>query len=450
MWYSPRLYSHLFFKRKTRFKTCFTMVTTLSQDCANWRSRLFAVDANIAMGYPRPIYFASTDSGHQLCSVTTQELPMLAPGSSAHSVCITTPLRVSAARLHQSLGQELTRAVQGRCQVLRLFSYLPEDLSGSVERGFFVVDPESCASVHAKLETLLREYMRDIRFCSYRATTGGEIWQSLWDLNEPAKEIDKSQVVRVTAPSLSPMVINIKRSAVFYKLDDACSVLQECSLVIPEATYILNLLEKKAKPKGNFPVIVIEGLDATGKSTLTESLKVSLKAALLKSPPDCIAQWRKTFDDEPSLLRRAYYALGNYIGAAGIAEASQRSPVIVDRYWHSTAAYSIATEIGGGMDNLPEIHHDVYQWPGDLLKPDLVILLTVCDEERILRMRKRGLAETMEEKELAANSMFRQKVEESYKRMENPGCVVVDASAPKEAVLKKVLSVIYKHCALSP
>lgn len=82
---------------------------------------------------------------------------------------------------------------------------------------------------------------------------------------------------------------------------------------------------------------------------------------------------------------------------------------MVYRFWHSTAAYAIATEMGGGIHNLPDAHHDVYHWPDDLLRPDLVILLTVCDEERIRRIHKRGLQETKEEKELEVNSVFRQK-----------------------------------------
>ncbi|CAJ0939654.1 unnamed protein product [Ranitomeya imitator] len=252
----------------------------------------------------------------------------------------------------------------------------------------------------------------------------------------------------------------------------------------------------------------------SGKSTLTESLKSQLNAMLLKSPPDSINQWRKIFDSESSLIKRAYYAIGNYIGAAEIAKASITSPVIVDRFWHSTAAYAIATEVGGGICNLPDAHHDVYHWPQDLLQPDLVILLTVSDEERIRRIRKRGLEETKEEKELEDNSIFRQnpasflfrslslplgkpaahphgsrhgaekaperavcpaltlfwvpypplqwqekkdqdtvkegriRVEEVYKRMENPRCVIIDAGPSMENVLQEALSAIKKHCDL--
>lgn len=68
-----------------------------------------------------------------------------------------------------------------------------------------------------------------------------------------------------------------------------------------------------------------------GKTTVTQSVSDSLKAALLKSPPACISQWRKIFDDEPTIIRRAFYSLGNYIVASEIAKESTKSPVIVDR-----------------------------------------------------------------------------------------------------------------------
>jgi UMP-CMP kinase 2 len=63
---------------------------------------------------------------------------------------------------------------------------------------------------------------------------------------------------------------------------------------------------------------------------------------------------------------------------------------LVLRYWHSTASYAIATEVSGGLQHLPPVHHPVYQWPGDLLKPDLVLLLTVNPEERAQRLQGRG------------------------------------------------------------
>uniref|UniRef100_A0A8C9QKT1 Uncharacterized protein n=1 Tax=Spermophilus dauricus TaxID=99837 RepID=A0A8C9QKT1_SPEDA len=63
-------------------------------------------------------------------------------------------------------------------------------------------------------------------------------------------------------------------------------------------------------------------------------------------------------------------------------------------------------------------------------------------EERAQRLRDRGLEQTREEAELEANSVFRQKVEASYRRMENPGCLEVDASPSREKVLQTVLGLI--------
>ncbi|XP_072782122.1 UMP-CMP kinase 2, mitochondrial [Taeniopygia guttata] len=225
--------------------------------------------------------------------------------------------------------------------------------------------------------------------------------------------------------------------------------LRQCAERIPEAEAVLDLLEKcpEHQKKGSFPVIVFEGLDATGKTTVTQAVKDALNGILLRSPPACISQWRTVFDDEPTPIKRAFYAAGNYILASEIAKASTQAPVIIDRYWHSTAAYAIATETSGKVQDLPPAQDEVYQWPEDLLKPDLVLLLTVDPEERVRRLQHRGLEKTKEEAELEANSLFRQSVEESYKRMVNPVCQEVDASPSKEEVLKTVLQLIKKHCA---
>ncbi|XP_019501817.1 PREDICTED: UMP-CMP kinase 2, mitochondrial [Hipposideros armiger] len=225
-------------------------------------------------------------------------------------------------------------------------------------------------------------------------------------------------------------------------------VVLQCTPFIPEARAMLDLVDQCPEhvQKGKFPVIVIEGLDATGKTTVTQSVADSLKAVLLKSPPDCVSQWRKLFDDEPTIIRRAFYSLGNYIVASEIAKESTKSPVIVDRYWHSTATYAIATEVSGGVQHLPPAHHPIYQWPTDLLRPDLVLLLTVSPEERMKRIQARGIDRTREEAELEANSIFRQKVEVSYQRMEMPACLVVDASPSREEVLRAVLSLIQDNC----
>ena len=68
-----------------------------------------------------------------------------------------------------------------------------------------------------------------------------------------------------------------------------------------------------------------------GKSTLCKKLSESLNASLLGTPPSCLRDLRPKFDAYPSLIRRAFYTLGNYIAAQEMAVASQSGPVVVDR-----------------------------------------------------------------------------------------------------------------------
>ncbi|XP_072490389.1 UMP-CMP kinase 2, mitochondrial [Notamacropus eugenii] len=380
---------------------------------------------------------------------------LLAPGRS-YSLCV--PIapgsgykgRIRAARLHHQLLQQLSRDPFQKCQLRRLLSYSPNNSEGSPEKGFILWDPQDCLQIQRALEGLLvaceppRPHLG-----MFDADHSGLLWQKLWELPERlGEERVKFRVVPAVEPPLHPLVPDLPMSVVFPSLEKTRKVFEECTSLIPEAQEVLNLVDKCPKnvQKGKFPVIVIEGLDATGKTTVTQKVSKALNAVFLKSPPNCVTQWRKIFDDQPTIIRRAYYSLGNYIVASEIAKASTQTPVIIDRYWHSTAAYAIATEISGLPHYLPPAHHSVYQWPKDLLKPDLVLLLTVNPEARIQRIQGRGMHKTKEETELEINKLFREKVEIAYQRMENPTCHIVDANADREEVIQNVLGLIKKYC----
>uniref|UniRef100_A0A8D2DN73 UMP-CMP kinase 2, mitochondrial n=1 Tax=Sciurus vulgaris TaxID=55149 RepID=A0A8D2DN73_SCIVU len=377
---------------------------------------------------------------------------LLGPPGRSYSLCVPVAAgdgcgaRVRAARVHQSLQHQLRRGPFQRCQLHRLLGYCPGGQAEGVQRGFLLRDPSEGQDTRRALLELLSRCQEAARphLGEFEADSQGVLWQRAWVLQESRQlQVGCARVLPIPEPPLHPAVPHLLSSAVFRDLDAARAVLETCTS-IPEAQAVLDLVDQcpRQVQKGKFPVIVIEGLDATGKTTVTHAVSESLQAVLLYSPPSCIGQWRKIFDDQPTIIKRAFYSLGNYMVASEIAKESTRSPVIVDRFWHSTAAYGIATELSGGLQHLPPAHHPVYQWPGDLLKPDLVLLLTVSPEERAQRLRDRGLEQTREEAELEANSVFRQKVEASYRRMENPRCLQVDASPSREEVLQTVLRLI--------
>ncbi|XP_067839841.1 UMP-CMP kinase 2, mitochondrial [Heptranchias perlo] len=415
--------------------------STLFQE---WAKRIFAIEFN---NNSEPLYFALNPTSEGPWDENSRLHRLLTRGQT-YSVCISSENRIQGAESYLHLRDKLARLPE-RCRVMELMAFFPNK-QGSLIKGFLIQDGENDQGTERLLQDLVRE-SGQTSFCSYMRDDGGRIWQRLGLVTDgQEREIFRNCISLAERPELHPSVLNIKNSVVFCKYEDAYSVLEECTELIPTAKDVLQLADQceRTSRKGPLPVIVIEGLDATGKTTLTEALRESIQATLLKSPPDCIGHLRKTFDAEPPLIRRAFYALGNHITASVIASESEKSPVIVDRFWHSTAAYAIATEVHGKVENLPPPHHELYQWPLDLVQPDLVLLLTVSAEERVRRLERRGQMRTKEEIELEANSPFRQKLEETYRRMENPACVVIDASASKEEVLKNALLCIERYCGI--
>ncbi|XP_029981751.1 UMP-CMP kinase 2, mitochondrial [Sphaeramia orbicularis] len=410
---------------------------------SQWASRVFAVELNGA-----PFYFTIQDKIRG-----PEEVPRVFSevhsSNRCYSVLICGINRVRKAQFYGQLRDKLLRDLPPECDLSPMCSYLP-NVRGSVVKGYFLTDnSESPSSTERLLRDLLQ---RDpVMVCSYLRAEEGPLWtQHLW------ASVGKGDrgfyfVVPSDEPQQHPSVHSIYNTDVFYSFEEARQVLKECADIIPEATSVLELLPSRAataRNKPDFPVVVIEGLDATGKTTLTESLRDSLGATLLRSPPQCLSPWRARFDQEPPLIRRAFYALGNYITAEQMEQEATNAPVIVDRFWHSTASYAIATAVSGPVSSLPAEGSELYRWPSDLVQPSLVVVLTLDPEERKRRLRVRGQGKTEEEKELDHNHLFRLRVEEAYRRISGPACITVDASPSADQVLQQVLLLIRGKCHL--
>ena len=149
----------------------------------------------------------------------------------------------------------------------------------------------------------------------------------------------------------------------------------------------------------NSQFIVIEGLDATGKSTLALRLADRLGATLLQCPPKLEApnlspNLRGHFDNRPPNQRRAFYRAANLI-ASEMAEVTLKiGHVVIDRYWPSTVAFAA---LDSNSDLIQEWQG---RYPPELREPDAVILLTVNEENRRKRMQGRGEPVTVEEQYL--------------------------------------------------
>ncbi|MDY0061448.1 MAG: AAA family ATPase [Myxococcota bacterium] len=138
-------------------------------------------------------------------------------------------------------------------------------------------------------------------------------------------------------------------------------------------------------PLAHPPFLVVEGLDGTGKSTVSRLLATSLGAEWLSTPMAELATQRplieQAFSGSAQGLRLFY--------AATVQAASDRARLnrqagrgtVVDRYWLSTVTYA---EVAGETD-LP-----FAALGANLLVPDLTVFLVAPLAVRQERMTRRG------------------------------------------------------------
>ncbi|CAG9838291.1 unnamed protein product [Diabrotica balteata] len=186
-------------------------------------------------------------------------------------------------------------------------------------------------------------------------------------------------------------------------------------------------------------------MSGTGKTTVVTALINKLNAKQIHSPPEQVKALRWALRNSTE-LDMAYQAIGNYIGGLEVQSMLHDSPVVMDRYWHSYAALAISTAV----NNYPEKYQfppkgdKVFNWPDDLLKPDIVLLLNVDEDIRQQRLNKRrketGGIEKPESftKFLKKCPLFLSHMLTAYKRMHNPGVVVIDGNPTVEEVLNSI------------
>lgn len=243
--------------------------------------------------------------------------------------------------------------------------------------------------------------------------------------------------------------------------EDAASVLQQDPKGREALEIFKSMMVDKAPciPEGvraPAPIIILEGLDGVGKTTLVQNLKCKLgqSTTCLKSPSEQLMHLRPYFDGQPKAMRRAFYAIGNYACALRIRSAVVDGPVIVDRFWPSTVAYAIAHD----YQTMPEEVQDALEIPADLCdllpkgNPVVCLLLELSEAERARRVRDRAasmpagfaLAITMEEEELEKSSLHRARLMAAYRSLsiDDQPLTACDASGTEEEVAARMFNAI--------
>lgn len=127
--------------------------------------------------------------------------------------------------------------------------------------------------------------------------------------------------------------------------------------------------------------VVLEGLSATGKSTVAPKLAAALDAVLLDTLNDRFTPMRRTIDAARSPVARIHFwMLVNYLASDAVRSALETGrSVVMESYFLRT----LATHAAMGVDPLPAI-----DWKA-ARRPDHSVLLTLDEAVRAQRMTAR-------------------------------------------------------------
>ena len=128
--------------------------------------------------------------------------------------------------------------------------------------------------------------------------------------------------------------------------------------------------------------VVLEGADASGKTTLCPILANQLGARVYTTPSAKYLGQRERIDREASPQDHyRFYRDAIYDASDEIRLMSSGGDVICDRYWFTTYVYHKIMGANVSVDDFRSI-----------IKPDLTVILSLDQEVQFQRMQQRGLS----------------------------------------------------------
>ncbi|MFM2580460.1 dTMP kinase [Vibrio fortis] len=189
--------------------------------------------------------------------------------------------------------------------------------------------------------------------------------------------------------------------------------------------------------------IVIEGLDGSGKSTVSKHLAEKLNAKLLTTPGAGFKEVRKQLDTvfEHNPKARQLFYMATVLNVASEAQRfiDSGQNVVVDRYWLSTQVYHHWMS-NGQCYTLDEVE-------SELLAPDLTVYLDLPVDERIARINNRNYCTSEDKQTLTeqANDGLRSLYIGRCDGKPVGKWLMVDASLSVNSIVDNILSSVCKN-----
>lgn len=178
-------------------------------------------------------------------------------------------------------------------------------------------------------------------------------------------------------------------------------------------------------------LIVIEGLDGAGKTTVARCLAQRLNAVLMSSSDGALSQVRpvcEALHGPEGLARQLYYAYAVALVSQKIeALLAQGKDVVLDRYWATTLTYALSQD-----PDAPQLE----QVGAALIPATMTCFLEATKAQRSLRLRRRdGQILPQDARSLEQHERLRALYRELLPKLPTTGeLVVIDASMSAEVL----------------
>lgn len=188
--------------------------------------------------------------------------------------------------------------------------------------------------------------------------------------------------------------------------------------------------------------IVIEGLDGSGKSTISRELSKIIGAELLSTPGAKFSKLREQLDEiyRYNYQARQLFYMSTVVNTSDQVRQllAQERSVIVDRYWASTQVYH-RWKSENKHFQLPEIEDYI-------LRPDITVFLNLPFEQRKKRLFDRTMLTA--EDNLTLNQSADWELKKLYDDFRNRDIVgnwiSIDANKPVNDVISEIYTRLFE------
>ncbi|MEK9165651.1 MAG: hypothetical protein AAB525_02220 [Patescibacteria group bacterium] len=182
-------------------------------------------------------------------------------------------------------------------------------------------------------------------------------------------------------------------------------------------------------------LIVFEGIDGVGKTTLAKLTAEKLGAVYYKTPPEPYNSRRAIADELPPDLRFSFYLESMFYTSREVEQLlEQGKSVVADRWIWSTLAYHFA------LDKNIQKRWFGFDWP--ICKPDLSLLIFLQDRTCWLeRLRSRNQISSSSDLWLEEKIDLLEQINNLFRQI-NPNFILFDSSGTAEDNVKKIITII--------